>query len=54
VHREVVAKRSLRDLIDRFFAGSATALVSHVLDFDELNEDEIRAIRSEVDRRLRE
>jgi predicted transcriptional regulator len=52
VRRKEVAQHSLRDLMDRLFAGSASALVSSVLDFDELNADEIKAIRTEVDRRL--
>lgn len=52
VQREDVARRSLRDLVDRFYAGSATAMVSQLLDSGELDPDEIQAIRREVDKRL--
>ncbi len=48
VTREQMARRSLRDVIDRFFAGSATALVSQLLSSGKLSEDEIVAIRQEV------
>ena len=53
VTRQQVARRSLRDLVDRFFAGSPTALVSQLLDSENLSAEEIEAIRREVDRRLR-
>jgi predicted transcriptional regulator len=54
VTREQVGRRSLRELCDRFFAGSAHGLVSELLDSERLSMDEIRAIRREVNRRLRE
>ena len=54
VTREQVGRRSLRDLCDRFFAGSAHGLVSELLDSERLSTDEIRAIRREVNRKLRE
>lgn len=53
VGREEIARHSLRDLMDRFFAGSATALVSQLLDSEELKPDEIEAIRKEVDRKIK-
>lgn len=53
VTREQVRRRSLRELCDRFFAGSARGLVSELLDSGRLSVDEIRAIRREVDRKLR-
>ncbi len=53
VSREHVARRSVRELIDQFFAGSAGGLVSELLDGESLNEDEMRAIRREVNRRLK-
>jgi predicted transcriptional regulator len=52
--REQVGRRSLRELCDRFFAGSARGLVSELLDSRRLSTDEIRAIRREVDRKLRQ
>ena len=54
VTREQVGRRSLRELWDRFFAGSAHGLVSELLDTERLSMDEIRAIRREVNRKLRE
>jgi predicted transcriptional regulator len=54
VEREQVAKRSLNDVLQNFFSGSAHALVSQLLDSEELDPDEMRAIRKEVDRRLRQ
>jgi BlaI family penicillinase repressor len=54
VPRRVAARRPLRELLDRFFAGSATALVNQLLDSADLDPDEIRAIRRTVDARLRE
>ncbi len=53
VTRQQAAGRSLRELLDRFFAGSATAMVSQLLDSDEVSSEEVKAIRREVDRRLR-
>jgi len=52
VPREEVARHSLRELVDRFFAGSPAALVSQLLESEELRADEIREIRREVDRRM--
>jgi predicted transcriptional regulator len=54
VTREQVGRRSLRELCDRFFAGSARGMVSELLDSQRLSVDEIRAIRREVNRKLRE
>ncbi len=54
VTRAQMGRRSLRELRDRFFEGSARGLVSHLLDSQRLSVDEIRAIRREVDRKLRE
>ncbi len=53
VAREQVAKRSLNDVLQNFFSGSAHALVSQLLESEELAPDEMKAIRREVDRRLR-
>lgn len=53
VSREHVAKRSLHELLDGLFAGSAQALVSQLLESEDLEEEEVEAIRREVDKRLR-
>ncbi|MBU0637651.1 MAG: BlaI/MecI/CopY family transcriptional regulator [Planctomycetes bacterium] len=54
VTRAHVARRALRELRERFFAGSTRGLVSELLDSSRLSRDEIHAIRREVDRKLRE
>ena len=54
VTRVQASRRPLRELLDRFYAGSATALVSQLLDTADLDPEEIRAIRREVDAKLRE
>jgi len=53
VPREQVAGSSLQEVLDRFFGGSAKALVSQLLDSEDVDRDEIQAIRQEVNRRLR-
>ena len=53
VSREQVGKRSLQEVLERFFAGSAEALVSQLLESDDLDPNEVKAIRREVDKRLR-
>lgn len=52
VTRQQMGRRSLQEVLNRFFAGSAEALVRQLLDSEDLSPGEIRAIRSEVDRRL--
>ena len=52
VTREQMGRRSLREVLDSFFSGSAGALVSQVLDTEDLSQEEIRRIRREVDRKL--
>lgn len=54
VTREQAAGRSLREVLDRFFAGSATALVSQLLAHGDLSPEEVKGIRREVDRKLRD
>ncbi len=54
VSRQVASRRPLRELLDKFFAGSATALVSQLLDTADLDAEQVRAIREEVDQKLRE
>ncbi|MCK4375676.1 MAG: BlaI/MecI/CopY family transcriptional regulator [Candidatus Brocadiae bacterium] len=53
VGREQMARRSLDELLDRFFAGSAAALVSELLESEDLSDGEIKAIRREVNAKLR-
>jgi len=51
VTRRQMGRHSLGEVLERFFAGSATALVSELLDAGNLSEDQIQAIRREVDSR---
>lgn len=53
VTREDMARRSLGDVMDSFFSGSAEALVSQLLDGQSLSEEELRSIRAELDRALK-
>lgn len=52
VSRRQAARRSVRDLLDRVFAGSAEALITQLLESEELTAEQIQAIRCEVDKRL--
>ena len=54
VTRRQMGRRSLREVLDRFFAGSPQALVSQLLESEDLSLDQIKAIRREVNGRLRE
>lgn len=54
ISREQVSGHLLHDVINRFFAGSARALVSQLLDSGDLDPEEIKAIRKEVNRRLKD
>ncbi|MFL2541904.1 MAG: BlaI/MecI/CopY family transcriptional regulator [Candidatus Latescibacterota bacterium] len=54
VTREVIGRRSLGELIDSFFSGSAEALVSQVLDGQSLSDEELLAIRADLDKTLKD
>ena len=54
VSREQVSRHSLDDVLSRFFGGSARALVSQLLETEELDPEEIKAIRRELNRRLKD
>ena len=54
VSREQMGRRSISDVIERFFAGSPKALLSHLLATESLDPDEIRSIRREVNAKLRD
>lgn len=53
IGRKQVGKRSLNEVLNRFFEGSAEALVSQLLESPELDTEEIEAIRREVNKKLR-
>lgn len=53
VSREHMGQRSYRAAAESFFAGSAQALVSHLLNGEELSEDELKTLRGEINQRLK-
>ena len=52
VTRDEAGKRSLGEALHWFFGGSAQSLVSQLLDSQSLGEQELAAIRAELDERL--
>ncbi len=52
VSRREVGKNCLNDLLKNFFKGSATALVSQLLDNKSLPEKEMEKIRREIEKRI--
>ena len=54
VSREDAGRRSLGEVIDSFFSGSAEALVSQLLNGQTLSDEELTAIRGELDRTLKD
>jgi BlaI family penicillinase repressor len=51
IAREQVARRSLGELIDRFFSGSAVALVSQLVDEGEIGDGDLEALQREIEAR---
>ena len=55
VYREQKASRNmLQDVIDRVFGGSTTAVLQHLLESSEIDDEELRKIRSLINRKTRE
>ena len=52
ISREQMSRRSIREVADRFFAGSVGSLVSQLISDGELSDEEIKAIRRKVDAKL--
>jgi predicted transcriptional regulator len=52
VSRDDAGRRSLGEVIDSFFSGSAEALVSQLLDGRSFSDEELKAIRAELDKTL--
>jgi len=53
ISRKQMGRWSLREVLDRFFAGSPTALVSQLIESEDLSDEQIRAIRRQVRGRVR-
>jgi len=54
VTRERMGRRGLSELLERFFSGSPQMLISQLLDSEEVDLEEVLAIRQEIDRKLRQ
>lgn len=55
VYREERASRNmLQDVVDRLFGGSTTAVMQHLLETSDLDDDELKQIRSLINRKARE
>ena len=47
-------KSMLQDVVERLFNGSTTAVMQHLLETSELDDDELKQIRSLINRKARE
>ncbi len=55
VYREEKASRNmLQDVVDRLFGGSTTAVMQHLLETSDLDDEELKKIRSLINRKTRE
>ena len=53
VSRQQVGRRSLGEVVELFFSGSAGRLVSNLLDEEELSPEEMKEIRRAINRKLK-
>lgn len=55
IYQEQKASRNmLQDVVDRLFGGSTKAVMQHLLETSELDEDELKQIRQIINRKARE
>ena len=55
IYREEKASRNmLQDVVDRLFGGSTTAVMQHLLETSDLDDEELKQIRSLINRKSRE
>lgn len=54
VKQEEVSARMLGDVVDRVFDGSATAVVLSLFDLRAIKDDELRALRTLIDEKVKE
>ena len=55
VYREQKARRNmLQDVVDRVFGGSTTAVMQHLLESSEIDDEELKQIQSLINRKTRE
>lgn len=53
-HETKATKSMLQDVVDRLFGGSTTAVMQHLLETSDLDDDELKQIRSLINRKTRE
>ena len=53
-HEKKASKNMLQDVVDRVFGGSTTAVMQHLLETSDLDDDELKQIRSLINRKARE
>ena len=54
ITREKMSGHLLRDMVNQFFSGSASALVSQLLNTEKPDVDELKAIRKELNRHIKD
>ena len=55
VYREQKASRNiLQDVVDRVFGGSTTAVMQHLLETSDIDDEELKQIRALINRKTRE
>ncbi len=53
-HEQKASKNMLQDVVDRLFGGSTKAVMQHLIETSELDEAELKQIRSLINRKARE
>ena len=53
-HEQKASQNMLQDIVDRVFGGSTTAVMQHLLETSDLDDDELKQIRSLINRKARE
>jgi predicted transcriptional regulator len=53
-HETKATKSMLQDVVDRLFGGSTTAVMQHLLETSDLDDEELKQIRSLINRKSRE
>ena len=53
-HEQKASRNMLQDVVDRVFGGSASAVMQHLLETSDLDDDELKQIRSLINRKSRE
>ena len=53
-HEQKASKNMLQDVVDRVFGGSTTAVMQHLLETSDLDDDELKQIRLLINRKSRE